>query len=79
MENMAEIISTSNEAGFEEINKEDNRDEASLIIAIGTGAEEACEIVMTVMAIGAMLLALMAANRMKVQAEEDANTKERRD
>ena len=79
MENMAEIISTSNEAGFEEINKEDNRDEASLIIAIGTGAEEACEIVMAVMAIGAMLLALMATNRMKVQVEEDANTKERRD
>ena len=37
-ENTAEIIETNNEAGFEETDTSDNKDNAILVIAVGTGA-----------------------------------------
>ena len=36
-DNTAEIIKTSNEAGFEDIDNSDNKDKASVIITVGTG------------------------------------------
>ena len=51
-ENTVEIINTSNEAGFEETNLDDNKDNAVLVIAISTGTT-------TYMAIaGGMLIVL---------------------
>ena len=53
-ENVVEIASTENEAGFEETNKEDNKATATIVIAIGTG-----ESTYTIIA-GAVLITLAA-------------------
>ncbi len=58
--NIAEIISTENEAGFEETIKVDNVDTADLIIAVGTGNEIINEIMISTGIIAIMLIGLIS-------------------
>ena len=53
-ENTASIISTENEAGFEEKDTTDNEDKADVIVAIGTGGHT------YVLIAGGMLLILIS-------------------
>ena len=57
--NTAEIISTENEAGFEETIKVDNVGTADLIIAVGTGKEIANEMLIGTGSIAILLIGLI--------------------
>ena len=68
--NTAEIVSTENEAGFEETIKVDNVDTADLIIAIGTGNEIINEVLIGNVVMAMMLIGFIALYKWQRKKEE---------
>ncbi len=68
--NTAEIISTENEAGFEETIKVDNVGTADLIIAVGTGKEIANEMLIGTGSIAILLIGLIVLAKWQKKKED---------